>query len=657
LSRKIFHTLLSTREAVEEVVKRVKPAPKGVEEVGLEEALWRILAEDIYAPVDHPPFDRSEVDGYAVRSIDIEWSDELSPVELRVAGSVRVDEEPGIACRPGEAIEVATGAMVPMDCDSIVMEEYTERTGEVIKVYRSTSPGENISTAGSDVSAGDLVLLKGTRLSHEHIALLAGLGVRRIPVYVKPRAAVYSTGDEVVEPGEPLSAGKVYDVNGYLVTSYLKELGVDAVFRGRLPDDYEILRNTIESDLGSYDMVFTSGGTSAGIRDLVYRVFEELGEVVVHGLKTKPGKPTVIAVSGGRLLVGLPGFPLSCYMILRGVVKPIVSLMTGLREDERIVEATLPVRVRKQVGKTWLIPVSLVEGVNGYSAYPVSFSSGSIASLIYSDGYIELPEDLDTAEAGSRVRVYLFRDPPSPGRLNIIGSNDPLLMELLRATGLAYSSRVLNTGSLAGWHAVARGEADIAPTHLLDEETLVYNIPFLKKFNLEGKAVLIRGFDRLIGIVTAPGNPKKIEGIEDFLRSDVRIVNRVRGSGIRTYLDHHLKKILGEKGVPFTRVRELVKGYTYEVKTHTAVALAVRQGRADAGIAVGYVAELFNLDFKPLTWEEYDLLVPVEKMGKPGVRRLIDALVNKEIIEPLLQGKYGRYYRIPVNAGKPKHNR
>lgn len=372
---------------------------------------------------------------------------------------------------------------------------------------------------------------------------------------------------------------------------------------------------------------------------------------MVHGLRAKPGKPTVIAVSRGRLLIGLPGFPLSCYMILRGLVKPIVSLMTGARDMELEVEAVLPVKLRKQVGKAWLLPVSLVEGRQGVSAYPVSLSSGSIAALIYSDGYVELPEDTDTVEAGSRVRVRLFRPVEPSSRLNIIGSNDPLLMDILVEAGLAYSSRVLNTGSLAGWHAAARGEADVAPTHLLDEESMTYNRPFLKRFNLVDKAVLVRGFDRLIGIVVAKGNPKNIRSVGDFLRGDVRIVNRVKGSGVRVYMDHLLKKILEAEGKPFKQVGRLVNGYTYEVKTHTAVALAVKQGRADAGIASGYVAEMFDLDFIPLTWEEYDFLVPREKLAKPLVASFLEALKRRELVEKAM--RYKGYYRIPGDIGEP----
>jgi putative molybdopterin biosynthesis protein len=397
-------------------------------------------------------------------------------------------------------------------------------------------------------------------------------------------------------------------------------------------------------------MVFTSGGTSAGETDLIYKVFEDIGEILVHGLKTKPGKPTVIAVSNGKLLFGLPGFPLSCYMILVRLVKPIISKITGVKLMEEKLNVKIPFKIRKGIGKTWLIPSILVESPTGLTAYPVSLSSGSIYAITFSDGFIELSEELDVVEAGSNVPFYAFSEKYRTRRLVIIGSNDPLLEKILVETELVYTSRILNTGSTGGWLAVLRGEADIAPTHLLDPQTGLYNVPFLDKYGLKGKAIIIRGYDRLIGFIVQKGNPKNIKGFEDFLREDIRIVNRPKGSGIRVLVDMNLKKLFDHKGLQWSQVHELIKGYTYEVKTHTAVAVAVKQGKADVGVASGYVADLFNLDFIPVGWEEYDFLVPLDKLSKPEVQLLIDALKSLKISD----FKFSKYYRVPINTGLPK---
>ena len=651
MSTKVFHELVSLDEAVTRVLARVNPQPRGVEHVEIREALFRVLAEDVYAPVDHPPFDRSEVDGYAVKSSDVSGATELSPVELRVIGYLKAgDVEENLSCEEG-AVKVATGAIIPRGCDAVVMEEYTEESSGLVRVYRPVAPGEGVSTAGSDVSAGDFVLPKGTLLRHEHLALLAGLGFSEIPVYTKPRIAVYSTGHEVVEPGKPLKPGRVYDVNGSLISAFLRELGASTTYRGILPDDYNAVRDAVERDLEAYDAVFVSGGTSAGEFDVVYRVFGDLGEVIVHGLKSKPGKPTVIATSKGKLLFGLPGFPLSCYMILVRVVKPIVARLTGLRYVEEKMYVKLPSRVRKGVGKTWLVPSILVVSDQGYTAYPVSLSSGSVYAITFSDGFVELDENVDVVEADTPVPFYPFSERTRASKLVVMGSNDPLLEYLLKETGLVYVSKVLNTGSVGGWLAVARGEADIAPTHLLDPETGLYNTPFLDKYELRGKALVIRGYDRLIGFVVAKGNPKNIRGFEDFFREDVRVVNRTRGSGIRVLVDMNLRKISEKRGIPWGSVPRVVKGYTYEVKTHTAVATAVKHGKADVGVAVGYVAELYGLDFIPIGWEEYDFLVPKNRLNKPEVELLLKALRELRLDKGF---KFSKYYRVPETTGLPK---
>lgn len=650
MSIKLFHELVSIDEAFKTVMSKVILQPKGIDEVETSDALLRVLAEDVYAPIDHPPFDRSEVDGYAVKSSHVANATEIYPVALNVEGFVKTgDQAIGYTCEKG-AVKVATGAIVPRDCDAVVMEEYVEEENSRVRVFRPVAPGENISTCGSDISAGDFLLPRGTLLKHEHLAILAGLGFSKIKVYSRPRAVVYSTGNEVVEPGKPLQLGKVYDVNGYLIASFLRELGVDAVYRGILPDDYDLIKNRVQSDLREYDMVFTSGGTSAGETDLIYKVFEDIGEILVHGLKTKPGKPTVIAVSNGKLLFGLPGFPLSCYMILVRLVKPIISKITGVKLMEEKLNVKIPFKIRKGIGKTWLIPSILVESPTGLTAYPVSLSSGSIYAITFSDGFIELSEELDVVEAGSNVPFYAFSEKYRTRRLVIIGSNDPLLEKILVETELVYTSRILNTGSTGGWLAVLRGEADIAPTHLLDPQTGLYNVPFLDKYGLKGKAIIIRGYDRLIGFIVQKGNPKNIKGFEDFLREDIRIVNRPKGSGIRVLVDMNLKKLFDHKGLQWSQVHELIKGYTYEVKTHTAVAVAVKQGKADVGVASGYVADLFNLDFIPVGWEEYDFLVPLDKLSKPEVQLLIDALKSLKISD----FKFSKYYRVPINTGLPK---
>ncbi len=651
--RKIFHRLVDVSEALGIINKYYELKPRGIEEIDLEHAYRRVLAEDIYAPIDHPPFDRSRVDGYGVKSNDLEGVDELNPVQLRVKGYIGPGYKPEIEIGEGEAVEIATGAMIPRGVDSVVMVEYTERKGDIVTIYRSSVPGENISTTGSDISMGDLVIPRGTLITENIIGLLAGLGVREVKVYSVPSIAVYSVGDEIVSPYNGLVEGKVYDVNGYLVTSSLRALGLDTSYKGILPDDEEIIYHEFKKALEKHDILITSGGTSAGHGDIVYRVFDKLGEpgIIIHGLKIKPGKPTVFAVVDDKLLIGLPGFPLSCYMIFNMLVKPVMYRLLGLTETRvEKIKAIVPYRIKKQLGKTWIMPVALVKTSKGYTAYPVSMDSGSISPLINSDGYMVLPSNKDLVLENSVVDVELFRELNNIPELNIIGSNDYLLYRFIRNAGLLYRARIISIGSSGGWKAVSRGEADIAPTHLLDEETLTYNTPFLDKYGLRGKAVLIRGYDRLIGIIVAKNNPKKIESVRDFLRDDVVIVNRTKGSGTRVYLDYLLKKIAVEENIDFYKLVSMITGYYYEVKTHTAVATAVKQGRADAGLGLGVVAELYGLDFIPLTWEHYDFLILRDRLGKEDVSRFISCLRDHVFMEKLLK-PYSKYYRFSRETG------
>jgi putative molybdopterin biosynthesis protein len=645
----VFHKLVSVEEALrllEEKVGGIRPLE--VIEVPLLEAQGKVLAEDVRAPIDYPPFDRSTVDGYAVRSVDVAGASEVTPVSLRVTGKVSVGSAPIGEVRPGEAYEIATGAMIPRGADAVVMEEHVSRKGDLLTVYRSVAPGENISQAGSDISAGDVVLRAGTLLTAREIAVLAGLGVSRVRVYRPPRVSVFSTGVELTPPGAPLEPGHLYDVDGYVVTASLRELGVDAKFLGILPDNYEVMLNSVAKALEESDVVITTGSTSAGYGDMIYRVFRDLGaEVIVHGLKARPGKPTAIAVKGRKVLFGLPGFPLSAMMNLYTLVTPVVLRMMGLEPTREVVKvrARIPFRFQAGRGFTELIPVQLVQGMEGISAYPLMAGSGSIAGIGLSDGFIVAEESREYFDENEEVEVTLFSRSLRVPELNIIGSNCPGIEVVLRVAGLSRSSRIISVGSMGGWLALRRGDADIAGTHLLDEKTLQYNVHMPKVVGLEGKVVIFRGYARRIGLLVRKGNPKRIRGFEDMLRDDVVIVNRNRGSGSRVLLDLRLRELLGGK-----RPEDSVKGYTYEVKTHTAVATAIIQGRADVGLSLEAVARMFDLDFIPVGEEIYDFAVRRERLEKPAVRRFLDALASREFAELLPKELPG--YRTLPETGK-----
>ena len=625
--RKIFHRLLKPDEVVRIVAERVSPI--GVEKVDLLNALGRILASDIEAKTDSPPFDRSLVDGYAVKAEDVYQADESTPVELKLVGCVEIGEAPKIELKRGECAEIATGAPIPPGANAVVMIEYTKRINDRVQFFRGVRPGENIGQTGSDITAGDIVMKGGRKLTAREIAALAALGYLEVEVYKRPRVALFSIGRELVSPSSKLEYGKIYDVNSYSINAMLKELGFESHFLGILPDDREAIYQNLSKALEEYDVVVTSGSTSAGLGDVVYQVFENLGEVLVHGIRVKPGKPTVIAISrNGKLMIGLPGFPLSSMMIFISIIRPLLLKMLGLKEkiERSSISAKLPFRIDAG-GKTHMIPVQLVETSSGVSAYPKFSDSGSTSTLLESDGFITIPEEKQYLDEGEIVEVTLFGElkPPS---VYIIGSHCPGIDVLLDLAEIA-DAKIINVGSFAGWMALKRGEADIAGTHLLDEETGRYNVHMPARLGIESEVEVYGGYIREIGFIVSPGNPKKINGFKDLLRDDVIFVNRVKGSGIRTFIDIQLKK-LGVK-----EPEKEIKGYTYQARTHTAVAAAVAHGRADVGVGVGYVAKFYGLEFIPLAEERYDFAVRKDRASKPSVGKIIATLGSRKFAEEI----------------------
>jgi putative molybdopterin biosynthesis protein len=646
--RVIFHELLTVEEALSKIFSAVDVRPLGVEVVGLSEAYGRVLAEDIYSPIDVPPFDRSIVDGFAVRAEDLFGVDELNPGELRIVGLVEPGDSILPRVNPGEAVEISTGAPVPPGANSIVMIEYTRRVGDRVQVFRSVVPGENIAYAGSDIMLGELILRRCTRLGVRELGVLAATGLKDVRVYRRPRVAVISTGNELEEPGSPLTPGRIYDVNSYTISAALLELGAEPVALGVVGDDEVEMEEVIGRAEREYDMVVVSGGTSAGLGDLVYRVFSKLGPpgIIVHGLKVKPGKPTVVAVSrSGKLLVGLPGFPSSAMMIFNLIVKPILARMLCLQYPEVTVKARLAVRVEGARGRRGLYPVSLVDVGGGVVAYPLPAESGAIKVIAMADGFIEVPESLEYMGEGEEVTVKLFSHHYRPADLYVIGSHDMGLDRLTPLLGL--NVKIINVGSLEGLKSVIRGEADIAGIHLVDEETGEYNIPYLKRYNVRN-AVLIRGYMREQGLIVAKGNPNNVRGLEDVVDKGLTIVNRNRGSGTRVLLDMKLREIARARGLTFEELVSKVKGYYYEARTHTAVAAAISQGKADVGVGIKVAAELYNLDFISLGWEHYDFLIPKAKLGKEQVKAFISVLKSPEARREL--EKLG--YRVPSNVGE-----
>ncbi|MGC8993814.1 MAG: molybdopterin biosynthesis protein [Pyrobaculum sp.] len=607
--RVIFHDLVTLEQASEVLYKFAKPL--GEEEVDISQAYGRVLARDVAAPVDVPPFDRSTVDGYAVVAESTYGASELTPVDLKLIGRVDAGGWPEGEVRWGEAYEVATGAPIPRGANAVVMVEYTQERGGVLRVFRPVAPGENVMSAGSDISAGEVVLRRCTKLTAREIGVLAALGIRRVSVVRRPRVGIISTGNELEPPGSELGLGKLYDVNSYSLAAAVAEAGGVPVLYGIVRDEEASYREAITRALSETDVVLISGGTSAGVADLTYRVLGELGDVLFHGVMVRPGKPTLAAAVGGKVVVGLPGYPSSALMIFHTIVRPFLLKLQCLEPaPPATYRARLAYGVEGAKGRRALYPVVLIARAGEYRAYPLYAESGAISVLARADGYIVIPENVEFMTEGEEVEVFLF-EKYKPAELYFIGSHDPHLDAVLARRNV----KTVYVGSMGGLMALRRGEADMAGTHMLDMETGIYNVPFVQRLGIKN-AVVIGLYKREQGLIVQRGNPKGIRGVEDLLRGDVVYVNRPRGTGTRALLDIQLAKLAERLGTSFEELTRRIRGYTYEVRTHTAVAAAVAQGRADVGLGVRYAAELYGLDFIPVGWEEYDLVARREALDK-----------------------------------------
>ncbi len=573
--------------------------------VPLAEALGRVLSEGVRSAVDVPSFDRSNMDGFAVRAQDTYGAAEETPAVLRLnEESLPTGVQPRQTVELGTATVIATGAMLPRGADAVVPVEMTDVFGQELRVHGACVPGDAISHAGTDMSSGETVLFAGTWLSSRETGVLAAIGVDEVQVVRRPRVAVISTGDEVIPPGQAMRPGLVYDSNGRIISDALRELGCDPVFLGVFRDQTDALREVLRRGVEDCDAVVLSGGTSKGEGDLCYRVVSELDPgIVVHGVALKPGKPICLAAAGAKPVAILPGFPTSAVFTFHEFVAPVLRRLAGLHGVAReSVRAPLALRARSQKGRLEYLLVGLVRGAEGeLVAYPMGKGSGSVTAFSRADGFVRIERNTEMVEEGSELEVTLLARSVVVADLVIIGSHctglDLICSELVAA---GISVKVMAVGSRGGLDAARRGECDIAPIHLLDAATGAYNRPFLGE-GLE----LVPGYLRVQGVATRADDERDLD--ELLADPSARMVNRNRGSGTRILID----RLLGERRPD---------GYGYEPRSHHAVAAAVAQGRADWGMTIEPVARGAGLRFLSDQQEHYDFAVPTARAQREEVK-------------------------------------
>jgi putative molybdopterin biosynthesis protein len=332
------------------------------------------------------------MDGFAVKAKDTWGADEEEPKALKIAGIIHAGEMPSVTVEPGTAVEIATGAVMPRGANAVVMIEQTDTSGDMANVRKPVSPGENVMHTGADVMMGELVLREGTRLTSREISVLAAVGLSVVDVYRKPQVGIISTGNEIAPPGAKLKPGQIYDVNAYAVGAGVEENGGIPVYLGIVRDRPQDFSDALLEASKKVDVVLTSGSTSAGASDMMFGTVAGMGKVLVHGIKIKPGKPTIIGEANGRPFIGLPGYPSSALTIFNEVAAPLIRHMAGIRGVEQYrVQARLAVRAQSEGGREVLQPVGLIRTAEGgLAAYPIEKGSGAVTSLLDADGYVEI---------------------------------------------------------------------------------------------------------------------------------------------------------------------------------------------------------------------------------------------------------------------------
>ncbi len=376
------------------------------EEINCEDAYGRVLFNDVYSRMDFPPFDKALKDGFAILSEDSYGASEESPNTLEIIDFLEAGSITDKKVEKGKCVEISTGAAMPEGANAVVMVEYCEKFDDKVNLLTTATPSQDVAKKGSDIEEGNLILKKGDVLNPGKIGVLLSQGFKTIEVFKKPTVGVISSGNEITMQGEDLPFGKIYDVNGNMIKNDAVSCGADAKFLGVVRDNYDQVKEKIRESLKDVDILLCSGGTSAGLGDVIKHVLDELGEVYIHGISVQPGKPTIVGVIDEKLVIGLPGNPVSALMIFNAFVAPPLTEVAGIEKDfeQKVIKGVMSRRIHSPVGR---MQYQLVK-VNGSEIQPIFKDSGAIFSLSSADGYVKVEKSVELLDEGEEVEVYLF---------------------------------------------------------------------------------------------------------------------------------------------------------------------------------------------------------------------------------------------------------
>lgn len=623
MDQKEFRELTSSEEA-RRIINNIKIKPK-LETLTLEHANGCILAEDVFSDIDVPAFDRSVKDGFAVYAQDTYSATEMEPAAFIKTGSIAAGCASDLTLGSGEAIEIATGAPIPEGADAVVMVEHTTIENGNMLVRRAVHINENIMRTGADIMKGERVLRKNVRIGPREIGVLASIGISKVTVK-KLNIGIISTGDELVPPGSKLDRGKIYDANSYAVAASVEECGAHPIIYGIVKDDDKAMSDALDHALKECKMVLTSGSTSAGVGDVMYKIIAEKGRTLLHGISIKPGKPVVIGVVGEKPIIGLPGNPTSALSIFNEFIAPLIySSLETAPPFRTQVNAVLGTSIRSE-GRKELFPVGLVRG----RVYPADKTSGAITTLAEADGIIEINEETEYLEKGKSVHVTLFGN-ITPVDLMFVGGQCPGIDLLEDLTGMNF--RMINMGSSRGLSAITGSMADVAGINLPGSGE--YNLEAIRSMGIRN-AVLVKGYRREQGLIVRPESD--IKSLEDV--PGKKLANRNRGSGTRALLDKLLEELAAKKRITKAELVKMVPGYNSGLRTHRSVCEMISSGKAEVGFAIRPFAETMGLKFIPITVEDFDFLINKEIRDIPQIRDMLAALVSQDFASRLPSGTF-----------------
>lgn len=582
------------------------------EEISTLEAYNRISASAIYARRSAPHYVASAMDGIAVAAVETESANDYNPLTLS----------------SDQYLEVDTGDYVPPQFDSVIMIEEVNLTEDGARIIKPAVPWQHIRSVGEDLVARDMIVPSGIKLGPYEIASLLTAAIERVAVIKKPLVYIIPTGSELVERGSlDMAPGEIVESNSYMLAGLAREWGAQVIRHDIVPDEPSLLTGALQEAVAQADLIVMCSGSSAGREDYTAELIEQMGELLVHGLAMRPGKPAILGIIDGKPVIGVPGYPISAQLVFNLFARPLLYRKQGIPAPEpETVEALMARKVASHMGVDEFIYVNLARIQDKYIAFPLNRGAGITTSLVKADGVALLPRGQEGCQAGEISPVKLMRSRGIIDKTIVaIGSHDLSIDFLTDLLARNHSLRLISTnvGSMGGLMAMMRGEVHFAGIHLLDPATGEYNLSYLERFMCGKSWLLVNLAIREQGLIVKKGNPLGIKSLADLTRKEVRYINRQKGSGTRILFDYLLDR---EK-----IASPAINGYNREEYTHLAVAAAVKNNACDTGLGIYASARAMDLDFIPIAEEMYDVCLLPEVLGDKRLEYLLETIRGSEL--------------------------